>query len=81
MTSRDRRSMISLAKKASIEYRTIRYNGVSNWCLNLKWGRRGLWWLDSRHDSEHRRSKGLGKDKGGCHHQKQEIRQLQEPAR
>jgi hypothetical protein len=36
-----------------MECRTIGYNGVSRWCPNLKWGRRGLWWLDSRQDSEH----------------------------
>jgi hypothetical protein len=56
--------VISLARKTSMEYRTIGYNGVSRWCPNLKWGRRGLWWLDSRQDSEHNVSRRVEKDEG-----------------
>jgi hypothetical protein len=36
MTNRNERSVISLARKTSIEYRTIGYNRVSRWCPNLK---------------------------------------------
>src|SRR5450432_260065 len=78
ITSRNGRSVISLARKTSMEYRTIGYNGVSRWCPNMKWGRRGLWWLDSRQDSEHRGSKKAEKDAGGCLHRNQASGQLQE---
>jgi hypothetical protein len=78
ITSRNGRSMISLARKTSMEYRTIRYNGVSHWCPNLKWGRRGLWWLDSRQDFEHNVSRRVEKDDGSCFHQRQAGRQLPE---
>jgi hypothetical protein len=71
ITSRNRRSVISLARKTSRERCTIGYNGVSRWCSNLKWGRRGgLWWLDSRQDSEHNVS-----DEAGFH-QSQASRRL-----
>ena len=59
-------------------YRTIGYNGVPHWRLNMKWGRRRLWWLDSRQDSEHRGSKKVEKDAGGCLHRYQASGQLQE---
>jgi hypothetical protein len=62
-------------------YRTIGYNGVPHWCLNIKWERRGLWWLDSRHNSEHNIGRGEEKDEGGRRHRKQAGRQLQEPTR
>lgn len=61
-------SVISLARKTLMMYGTIGYNGVPHWCPSTKWGRRWLWWLDSRHDSEHRGGKGRGKDEGGCLH-------------
>src|SRR5580700_5799690 len=78
MTSRNGRSVISLARKMSTEYRTIGYNGVPRWYPNTKWGRRGLWWLDSRQDSEHNASRRVGKDRAGCFHQRQESKQLRE---
>src|SRR3981189_1082273 len=76
--SRNGRSVISLARKTSMEYRTIGYNGVSRWCPNLKWGRRGLWWLDSRQNSEHNVSRRVEKDEAGYFHQRQASRQLLE---
>jgi len=36
VTSRNGRSVISLARKTSMEYHTIGYNWVSRWCQNLK---------------------------------------------
>lgn len=36
------RSVISSARKMSMEHRTIGYNGVPRWCQNVKWGRQGL---------------------------------------
>src|SRR5277367_5423260 len=62
ITSRNGRSVISLARKTLMEYRTIGYNGVSRWCPNLKWGRPGHWWLDSRRDSEHNVSRRVEED-------------------
>src|ERR1700734_3231133 len=73
ITSRNGRSVISWAKKTLMVYRTIGYNGVSRWCLNLKWGRRGLWWLDSRQGSEHNVSGMVEKDEAGCFHTSPEI--------
>ena len=61
-----------------MEYCTTRYNGVPRWYPNTKWGRRGLWWLDSRQDSEHNVSRRVGKDEAGYFHQRQASRQLQE---
>jgi hypothetical protein len=63
-----------------MKYRTIRYNGVSRWCPNLKWGRRGLSWLDLRQDSEHNVSRRVEKDEAGCFHQRQASKQLPESA-
>jgi hypothetical protein len=63
-----------------MEYRTIGYNGVSRWCPNLKCGRRGLWWLDSRQDSEHSASRRVEKDEAGCFHRRQASRHLRELA-
>ena len=48
-----------------MEYHTTGYNGVPRWCPNMKWGRRGLWSLDLRHDSEHKGSKMVEKEAGG----------------
>jgi hypothetical protein len=53
MTARNGRYVVSLMMKTSMVCRIIGYNGVPRWYLNLKWERRGLWWLDSRQDSEH----------------------------
>jgi hypothetical protein len=61
-----------------MEYRTIGYSRVSHWCPDLKWGRRGLWWLDSRHDSEHNVRRRVERDKAGCLYQRQASRQLRE---
>jgi hypothetical protein len=41
-----------------------------SWCQNLKWGRRELWWLDSRQDFEHNESRRVEKDEAGCFHQR-----------
>jgi hypothetical protein len=78
MTSRNRRSVVLLTMKTSIVCRIIRYNGVPRWYPNLKWGRRGLWWLDIRHGSEHNISRRVGKGEAGCFHQRQASRQLPE---
>jgi hypothetical protein len=37
-------------------------HGFLRWCPNMKRGRRALWWLDSRQDSEHNVSRRMGKD-------------------
>jgi len=78
MTNRNRRSIVSLTIKTSIVCRIIRYNRVPRWYPNLKWGRRGLWWLDTRHGSEHNISRRVGKGEAGCFHQRQASRQLPE---
>ena len=49
-----------------------------HWSPHMKWGRRGLWWLDSRHNSKHKVSKGVEKDEGGCFYRTQASRQLEE---
>jgi hypothetical protein len=59
-------------------YCTIGYNRVPRWCPNMKWGRRGLWWLDSKQDSEHNISRRVEKDEAGYFHQRQASRQLRE---
>jgi hypothetical protein len=41
-------------------------------------GRRELWWLDSRQDSEHNVSRSVKRDETGCFHQRQASRQLPE---
>ena len=78
MTSRNGRSVVSLTMKTSMVCRTIGYNGVPRWYPNLKWGRQGLWWLDTRHGSEHNISRRVGKGEAGCFHQRQASRQLRE---
>jgi hypothetical protein len=64
--------------KTSMVCRIIGYNGVPRWYPNLKWGRRGLWWLDTRHGSEHNISRRVGKGEAGCFHRRQASRQLLE---
>ena len=78
MTGMNRRSVVSLTVKTVMVCRTIGYNGVPRWYPNLKWGRRGLWWLDTMHGSEHNISRRVGKSKAGCFYQKQASRQLLE---
>jgi hypothetical protein len=63
-----------------MEYRTISYNRVSRWCPNLKWRKRGLWWLDSRQDSEHNVSRRAERGEVDYFHQRQASRQLRELA-
>jgi hypothetical protein len=78
MIIRNWRSVISLARKTPTVYRTIGCDGVPRWCPNMKWGRRGHWWLGLRHGSEPKVDKRVGKDEGGCFHRTQASRQLQE---
>jgi hypothetical protein len=78
MTSRNGRSIVSLTVKTSMVCRIIRYNRVPHWYPNLKCGRRRLWWLDTRHGSEHNISRRVGKGEAGCFHQRQASRQLRE---
>ena len=78
MTSRNGRSIVSLTMKTWMVCCTIGYNGVPRWYLNLKWGRRGLWWLDIRHSSKHNISRRVGKGEAGYFHQRQASRQLWE---
>jgi hypothetical protein len=78
ITSRNRISIVSLMTKTLMVCCIIGYNGVLCWYSNPKWGRRGLWWLNTRHSSKHNISRRVGKGEVGCFHQRQASRQLPE---
>jgi hypothetical protein len=64
MTSRNGRSVVSLIMKTSMVCLIIGYNGVPRWYPDLKWERRGIWWLDTRHGPEHDIKQKVGKGRG-----------------